>query len=78
MNALDVDRTRAKERAWGTIARRFDAMAYRARVRAWLAHSALGATDRAGVTVTARTLGHLTATLPDGTACEMDAPIPLA
>ena len=72
-----IQRTRDKERAWTNIARQFDAMTYRTRVAAWLKESALGhATER--YTVTERSLGALTLTLPDGSILAMNAPIPLA
>ena len=78
MDSIDRRRIDAKIRGWEWVALQFDAMAYRQRVRAWLTHSAMGASDTAGVTVTSRSLGALTATLPDGSTREMFAPIPLA
>lgn len=78
MDSINRRQIDAKIRGWEWVARQFDAMAYRQRVRAWLTHSTLGATDAAGVTVTSRSLGALTATLPDGSTRDMFAPIPLA
>ena len=72
-----IQRTRDTGAAWAGIARKFDAMAYRTRVAAWLKESALGhATER--YTVTERSVGALTLTLPDGSTLAMNAPIPLA
>lgn len=71
----DVDRANA----WQNIARRMDALAYRARVAAWLAEAELGHRDERGrYTVTARALGALTLTLADGTTRDIAAPVPLA
>lgn len=78
MDSNTRDRLIAKETAWANIARRFDAMSYRQRVRAWLEHSALGAVDSAGTEVIERGVGTLTAKLADGSTRHMNAPVPLA
>ena len=72
-------RTVDRERAWGNIARKLEASAYRAAVRAWLTGSQIGDSDsQERYTVTARALGTLTITLADGTRRGMHAPVPIA